>query len=78
MPSPVENAEKDKVRQDVVPSPKELAAWLRLVLKAVVMLIANTAHQLCASPQAECFKYITSFKLCNKSVRGWYYLHFTD
>lgn len=50
MPSPVEHAEKDKVRQDVVPSPKELAVWLRLVLTAVVMLIANVAHLLCANP----------------------------
>lgn len=41
MPSPVQNGEKDKDRQDAASSPKELTAWLGLGLTAVEMLIAN-------------------------------------
>lgn len=77
MRSPVENAEKDKGRQDAASSPQEPAALLGLVLISAVTPTASVAHFLCGRHRADCSKDITSFKLCNESGRGCYYPHVT-
>ena len=55
---PLQNAEIDGDKLSVVPSPKELTG---LVLIAVVKLMAQGAHLLCARHQADCFMYFFLF-----------------